>query len=44
MWTGLVFYHSRNTTVNEVLSTLLVLINAIFFLCGMSPFSFFLSW
>ena len=38
MWTGLVFYHSRNPRINEILSVILVLINLIFFVCGIRIF------
>jgi hypothetical protein len=38
MWAGLVFYHSKNLVVIQVLSIFLVAINAIFFLRGVRLF------
>jgi hypothetical protein len=38
MWAGLVFYHSKNLVVNQVLSIFLIAINAIFFLRGVRLF------
>ena len=39
MWTGLVFYHSENQVVNQVLSIFLLVINSIFFLWGVRLFA-----
>ena len=38
MWTGLVFFKSRNPRINEILSVILILINLIFFICGIRIF------
>ena len=37
-WTGLVFYHSRNDMVNQVLSVGLVCVNCVFFVAGLCIF------
>ena len=38
MWCGLVFYHTTSADIRETLSTFLVLLNMVFFCCGLRIF------